>query len=166
MLPLKIKFKQMKNLIFMAILVVSNSLYSQRIDIAVIGNWMKTIDASDISDAGNDYAGAYTSNIDQTKMTIIPKNYGKTIIVSVHKQDIAWNDALTLEIRRTSDGTYIYTDINEGLIFQTITNNDTYFFNCTGPYVDVNLQYQIKGISVLLPVQSYSTQVMFTVMHP
>jgi hypothetical protein len=155
----------MKNLIFIAILAVSNSLYSQRVDIAVIGNWMKAIDASDISDAGNDYASAYTSNIDQTKITIIPKNYNKTNIVYIHKEDIAWNAALTLKIRRTSGGTYVYTNINDGLIFQTITNNDAYFFNCQGPYVDVNLQYQITGISVLLPVQSYSTTVMFTVLQ-
>lgn len=156
----------MKNLIFIAILAVSNSLYSQGIDIIVLGNWMKTIDASDIGDAGNDYASAYTSNIDQTKMTIIPKNYIKTIIVSVHKQDIAWNAALALKIRRASDGTNGNANIAGGQIFQTITDNDANFFTCNGPYVDVNLQYQITGISVLLPVQSYSTQVMFTVMHP
>lgn len=156
----------MKNLIFIFFLVISNSLYSQAINISVVGNWMKTINASDISEAGNDYPSSYASNIDQTKITINPKNLSKTIVVYVHKEDIAWNAALTIKIRRTANGTNGNINIAGGLIYQAITNNDANFFTCKGYHTFVPLQYEITGISVVLPVQSYSTLIMFTVMHP
>ncbi|NEW78904.1 MAG: hypothetical protein GZ086_05650 [Gelidibacter sp.] len=155
----------MKNLIFTAFLIISNTLFSQTIDITVIGSWMKTINASDISEAGNDYPAAYTSNTNQTIMTINPKNSSKLIYVFVKKTDIDWNNNLNLKIKRNSNGTNGNSSINGGIIFQTITNIDTNFFTCTGPFVNVPFQYEITGISVLLPVQNYSTTIMFTVMH-
>lgn len=156
----------MKNLIFICFLVISNSLFSQGVDVTVTGNWMKNIAASDISEAGNDYPSSYTSNNNQTVMTINPKNWRKTTYVSVGKSDIAWNAALTLKVRRTANGTNGNNNISGGLSFQTITNNyDTDFFNCSDYHTLIPLQYQITGISVLLPVQSYSTTIYYTVMQ-
>lgn len=164
----------MKNLIFIAFLAISMNLFGQGIDITVTGNWMKTIAASDISEAGNDYPTAYASNVNQTLLTINPKNYSKWIYVYVTRSDIAWHNNLTLKIRRTSNGTNGNTSINGGLIYQTITNalppssapsSVTPLFTCTGPFINIPLQYEITGISVVLPVQSYSTTIMYTVMH-
>lgn len=155
----------MKNLIFLAILTISSSLFSQNINITLSGNWMKTINASDISEAGNDYPSAYTSDINQTIMTIKPKNNNKLITVYVKRNDIVWHNNLNLKILRTSSGTNGNTNISGGSIFQTITNIDTNFFTCRGPFTSLPFQYEINGISVLLPVQSYSTTIMFTLMH-
>jgi hypothetical protein len=164
----------MKNLIFITFLVISNSLFSQGIDIIVTGGWMRNISPSDISEAGNDYPITYTSNTNQTLLTITPKNYNKTIYVYVTRSDIAWNTNLTLKIRRTSNGTNNNINIAEGLIYQTITNTSpplsapspvTPLFTCNGPFINIPLQYEITGISVLLPVQSYSTTIYYTVMH-
>lgn len=155
----------MKNLIFTAFLIISNTMFSQNINITVAGSWMETINASDISEAGNDYPAAYTSNANQTSMTITPVNNNKLIYVLVNKTDIAWHNNLNLKIKRTSNGTNGNTSINGGIIFQTITNINTNFFTCTGPFTNLPFQYEITGISVLLPVQNYSTTIMFTVMH-
>jgi len=62
----------MKNLFFIAFLVISNSLFGQGIDITVTGGWVNNISPSDISEAGNDYPTPYTSTINQTLLTIIP----------------------------------------------------------------------------------------------
>lgn len=160
----------MKNLIFITFFVISGSLFGQRVDVTVTGNWMKTIAPSDISEAGSDYPAAYASNENQTLLTIIPKNYGKKIYVYVHKEDNNWNTALTLKVKRTSNGTYANTNINDGLIYHTITDSSfasqiNLFFTCYGPFVEIPLQYEITGISVVLPVESYSTTIVYTVMQ-
>lgn len=165
----------MKNLIFIAFLFISSSMFGQGIDITATGGWMNNISPSDISEAGNDYPTAYTSNVNQTLLTIIPKNYNKLIYVYVTRSDIAWHNNLTLKIRRTSNGTNNNNTINGGLIYQTITNAQppssapspvTPLFICEGPFINLAIQYEITGISVLLPVQSYATTIIFTVMHP
>ncbi len=171
----KIQFKQMKNLIFIAFLAISASLYSQGIDITITGNWMKAISPSDISEAGNDYQTSFESNTNQTLLTINPKNWNKQIYVYVTRSDIAWHNNLTLKIKRTSNGTNNNNIINGGLLYQTITNTQppsnapstvTPLFTCEGPFINIPLQYEISGISLVLPVQSYSTTIIFTVMHP
>lgn len=165
----------MKNLFFIAFLVISGSLFGQGIDVTVTGGWVNNISPSDISDAGNDYPIAYTSNINQTLLTIIPKNYNKLIYVYVTRSDIVWHNNLTLKIRRTSNGTNNNNTINGGLLYQTITNAQppsnapsaiTPLFTCEGPFINLSFQYEITGISVVLPVQSYATTIYFTLMHP
>lgn len=127
----------MKNLIFICFLTIFSNLFSQGIDITVTGNWMKNIAASDISVAGNDYPSTYTSNTNQTVMTINPKNNNKTIYVYVSKVDIAWNAALNLKVKRTANGTNYNTDITGGSSFQTITSSYANFFYLYGlSYID------------------------------
>jgi len=154
----------MKNLIFIAFLAISNCLFSQDTQITVTGNWMKTINASDIGEAGNDYPTTYASNLNQTLLTLDSKNKKKLVNVYVHKEDNLWNEALTLKIRRTSNGTNSSAILYDGLIYQAITNNDVVFFYCEDSPTFVPLQYEITGISVVLPVQSYSTTIIYTVM--
>lgn len=156
----------MKNLILISFLAISINLFGQGINITVTGNWMKTIAASDISEAGNDYPTAYTSNTNQTLLTINPTNNKKQIIVYVKRSDIAWHTALTLKVKRTGSGTTPNSIIGGGLIYQAITNLDANFFTCEGYNTFVPLQYEITGISVVLPVQSYATTITYTVMHP
>jgi len=101
-------------------------------------------------------------------LTIIPKNYKKLIYVYVTRSDIAWHNNLTLKIRRTSNGTNNNNTINGGLLYQTITSAPspvTTLFTCEGPFINLSFQYEITGISVVLPVQSYATTIMYTVMH-
>lgn len=140
--------------------------FGQGIEFTVTGNWTKNIAASDINEAGNDYPTSYDSNINQTLLTINPKNWNKQINVLVKRNDIAWHNNLNLKVKRTSNGTNGNTNISGGLIYQTITNIDANFFICSGYHTFIPLQYEITGISVVLPVQNYSTEIMYTVIHP
>lgn len=156
----------MKNLtILIAFLAISNMAIGQGIELTVTGNWAKDIAASDINEAGNDYPTSYASNTNQTLLTINPKNWNKTIIVYVKRNDIVWNTNLNLKVKRTSNGTNGNANIGGGIDYQLITNFDANFFTCTGYHTFIPLQYEITGISVVLPVQSYSTEIMYTVIH-
>jgi hypothetical protein len=159
----------MKKLYLIINLLVVTVCYSQKIK--VTGNWNKKLKTSEISEAGNDYNPFYISKINQSKITITahPKSkyfdlYGR-FKVFVHKEDDEWNPTLILQLKRTSNGSKGNYNISSGMVFQTITNNSSFFFSSVGKQVKVPIQYKIIGISVLLPVKKYSTQIVYTVMN-
>ena len=170
----------MKNLIFITFLVFTNFLYSQKDKITVsglpileYGNWTKILSASDINGAGNDYNSSIFSALNQSLITVSPggasKNY-VNINVLVHREDFNWNSDLTLNVRRTDKGNNGNNIISGGINFQAILNTGyTVVFSCTGQHTDVPLQYEITGISVLLPVPDplnpYSTKIVYTLMN-
>lgn len=161
----------MKNLIFIVFFVISNCIYSQKDKMTLSGNWTKNLSASDINGAGNDYANSIVSATNQSLITVSPGGNGKDYVninVHVHREDIAWHNNLTLNARRSSGGNNSNNIISGGSSFQTITGNATnpsILFSCTGEHIFVPIQYEITGISVLLPVQTYSTTVVFTLMN-
>jgi len=149
----------MKNFTLIVFILISNVLFSQ--SVSVSGSWIKTISASDIKEAGNDYVGTYTSSTTQTKISISNGRRDKTI-VEVRKENnfSDWHPNLILQIKCT-DRDKLHRG---GENIQTITDNDVYFFTTKdGNRTDIPLQYSIYGISVLLPVKDYSTTIWFTV---
>lgn len=158
----------MKNLIFITFLVISNTMFSQGfINITVDGSsWMKTFAPSDISEAGNDYQTSFESNSNQTLLTINPNNRNRLVHVYVTRSNDNWHNDLIIKVKRTSSGTNMTNAIiNGGLFYHTISDLNTEFFTSEGYPTDVPLQYEITGISVVLPVQSYSTTITYTVMY-
>ena len=147
-------------------MIISNVLFSQSIKVETKKNieWFETIPVSDIIEAGNDYGGAdtgtYTSNRDQTEITIKSKKHNRTVVKIRKEYNGNWPQNLDLQIRRTDN---YNRDSNDGLIFQTITDVDNVFFYTTGNQKNVPIQYRIKGISVLLPVQDYIAIIIYTV---
>ncbi len=152
----------MKNFILIVFLIVSNWLFSQNVEIDVSGKWEKKIRASDITEAGNDYVGTYESDSDETEIEIKAKNKNKTITVLIRKEDDydEWHPNLQLQVRRTDNNN---NNSNGGTSYQTITDFDSVFFYTEGRDNKVPIQYRINGISVLLPVQEYTTTIIFTV---
>ena len=159
----------MKNLILIVFLVISNCLYSQKDKMTVSGNWTRDLSASDITGAGNDYASSIVSATNQSLITVSPGGNSKDYVninVLVLREDNGWDSNLTLKVKRSSGGTNGNNIISGGINFQTISNTSYItLFSCTGEHTFVPLQYEITGISVLLPVQTYSTTVVFTLMN-
>ncbi len=146
----------MKNFTLIVFILISNVLFSQ--SVSVSGSWTRTISASDIEESGKDYVGTYESIATQTKISISNGKNDKTR-VEVRKDD-DWPPNLILQIK--------HTDRNKvdsgGRNYQTITDNDAFFLTTKdGNQKDIPLQYSISGISVLLPVQDYTTTIIFTV---
>ena len=152
----------MKNFTLIVFILISNVLFSQSIKVETRRGWSKTISASDIKEAGNDYVGTYESSDKQTEITISDRDKDDETRVLVRKEYDSgdWHPDLILQIKRTDTNE---KDSSGGLLFQTITDMDAFFFNTEGKQEDVPLQYKISGISVLLPVQEYTTTIIFTV---
>lgn len=151
----------MKKLIFICFLAISNSFFGQgnnNFTVNVNSSWIKSILASDIIEAGNDYNLDYfTDDSDRTIVTISSNWQNKNFNVYISKNDDVWDPILDLQIRQVG--------IGQG--FVTIPDNiNSLYFSIKGSKKNImTLEYKIKGISVLLPVQPYTTTIVFTVLQ-
>lgn len=155
----------MKNLLFLFLAITVSAINAQKI--SVKGNWSKTLKVSDIENAGADYKEMYLSKKNQTKISVnpIPNNWYNRLYmpfkVYVQKEDYNWNPNLVLEVKVSSS---IHGN-NSGTHFQEITNYPTQFFNFHGRKKNIPIQYRIKGLSVTLPADNYSTEIIYTVLN-
>jgi len=159
----------MKNLIFICFLAISNCLFGQggpEVTINVEGSliWDKVFSGIDLTEAGNDYVGTYLSDINATYIKIAAANQTIDYKVVIHREDSAdWDTRLDLQIKRISISVNGSTG---GLTFTSIPANfDKDFYYTKGKNNTDKIQFQIKGISVLLPAKVYTTTVVFTVMN-
>lgn len=165
----------MKNLIFLTFLVISTTMFGQGfINITAAGSWMKTITPTDIIEAGNDYPSSFESNPNQTLLSIYPNNKNFQVYVYVTRSNDNWHDNLILKVKRNGSGTNTNTNISGELTYHLIPDAQSpagrpssvpSFFTCYDDFVNIPLQYEITGISVVLPVKSYSTTITYTVMY-
>ena len=86
--------------------------------------------------------------------------------VDVNKQDSFWNNSLTLWIRKTGDGVGVagsnISPIGTIPFFQ-LANMGQPFFSGVKNYVGIPVQYEIRGLSVLIPVSTYNITVVYTI---
>lgn len=110
------------------------------------GAWRVNL-TNEITEAGNDFIGTYTSESDQ--MTIDISGYGGTDWeVSVrYEPRFTWDNSIIIKARRTG-GTGI---ISGGTSYQVITQTDTYFFGGKSNKNNIPIQYELSNISVTLP---------------
>ena len=138
--------------------------------ITVTGSWNPAINTNVITEAGNDYASGYAieSAANQSSINLTLGGGFFNILfnswrVDVQRSDILWHSSLILETRRTSNGTGSFLgSIANGTAYQRVNTNSQSFFDGTGSYNNVNIQYRISGMSILTPVNTYSTSVIFT----
>ena len=159
----------MKNLIFICFLAISNCLFGQpAVTISVQGvvSWDKDFKDSNLNltEAGNDYVGTYESDPNATSINIDAANQTIDYRVVIHKVDFdVWPTSLDLQIK------WIKTNGNgsrNGLVsYTSILPTDQVFYETKGKSNTDKIQFQIKGISVLLPAKLYQTTVVFTVMQ-
>ncbi len=137
--------------------------------ISIVGTWSVNIASNTLSEAGTDYGGTVTSSPSQSFISLSGLAWLGSYSVSVRKTDVIWDSSLSLKVRRTGTGTFTgwSSSITGGETFITLTNVNQTFF--TGSNFintvrnNIPIQYEIGGISVLLPVRSYSTTVVYTV---
>ena len=146
----------MKTYILILTILLTSTCFGQKIKIKhKDGNkWVKTLSASDISQAGSDYNTFYESKTNQTEINISKNKKNKEIEVKIHKENINWNPKLKIRVRRT----------DTGQAYQNIFNNFPQPFIKTSGDQKIKIQYQISGLSVLIPVDNYSTEIIYTIM--
>lgn len=155
----------MKTFIYLLAFLFINFMYSQQIKVS--GKWSKTLDARQIKSAGYDYDSYYESKNNQTKISIspIPNSwYNRKYMplkVFVQKEDQNWHSSLNLELKvsSTSHGN------STGTQYQAVTNYSSIFFETIGSKKNIPIKYRISGLSVTLPADNYSVEIIYTVLN-
>jgi len=155
----------MKKIIIIILLLSTVVGFSQKIRLS--GSWTKTLKSSNITSAGDDYEQFYLSGTKQTRITITPipnSKYNRENMafkVFVNKEDVEWHSDLVIEAKLTSTNHGNYS----GTSFQAITNNSSFFFSTIGKQKNLPIQYKISGLSVTIPAEIYSTEIIYTVLN-
>ena len=149
--------------ILLLILLSAFSVKSQSLHI--IGSWSISVPSISISEAGNDYNTTLTSSLNQTSLDISVPVTNISWRVDVHKQDSFWNTSLILWVHKTGDGVGA---LGSSILpvgstpYQQVSNLEQLFFAGTKNHVNIPVQYEIQGLSVLIPSENYNTNVIYT----
>jgi hypothetical protein len=155
----------MKTILFSITFLLSGFCVKAQ-SINAIGSWSVSVPSNTISEAGNDYNMNLTSMSNQTILDINVPLTTTSWRVDVNKQDSFWNNSLTLWIRKTGDGVGVagssIAPIGTIPFFQ-LANMGQAFFSGVKNYVGIPIQYEIRGLSVLIPASTYNTTVVYTI---
>jgi hypothetical protein len=154
-------------------LLLSGGVVGQNFSVSGSG-YSFSLTSADITDAGLDFASTHTSLPNQSSAVVSGYPTGGFAFfiqcflfgscnyqVLVEKSDINWDPNLTVSVVRTGGN-----NVNGGLSFIPITNTPQLFYNGTGNSGVVNYQYRVEGVSVLIPADTYSTDIVFTFFEP
>ena len=174
----------LKTLLLGFFLFAKTLLNAQTINLAG-NNWNLTIPS--ITQAGMDYSGTYESSNNLVTISgFLPGSFlsllgSSTAKVSVHYVPNLWNNGLHLYAKRTGGNASVgglciacSATINDGLNYIEIPqgiDNTLFTIKFNGllglgnsvSYSNVNVQLKLSGVSVALPVDSYSATIVFTV---
>ena len=152
--------------IFFSIILLFSTIYLKAQSVNAIGSWSVSVPSNTITEAGNDYNMNLTSMTNQTMLDINIPLTTTSWRVDVNRQDSFWNNSLTLWIRKTGDGVgTVGSSISPiGTIpFFQLTNMGQPFFSGMKKYMSIPVQYEIRGLSVLIPASTYNTTVVYTI---
>lgn len=133
-----------------------------------ISFWSQTFSATsldDVEEAGSDLSSTLTSAVGVTRLDIAGIATSRNWKVTVSKQDISWPVSFQPSVRRDDDGTPCMgcigiTSVNGG--YQLISDIETDFMFGSGTVNDINLQFQVSGISLSVQAADYQTVIVFT----
>ncbi|WP_341227340.1 hypothetical protein [uncultured Arcticibacterium sp.] len=155
----------MKVSVFFTILLFSFVSNGQQINVK--SDWSETVSSNEISEAGLDYAGTLTSDAAQSSISFSGGKFLGFYFVSVSKEEIDWDSRLSVWIRRTGDGNGSpFATISGGTNYMELSDSEQTFYsgwNATGgTRRNVPVQYQMRGVSVVIPAKSYLLNVTYT----
>lgn len=163
--------------VFLSIfLILSLLIHSKGQTITATGGmWSNSIAANTITVAGNDYNQNVTSGVNQTFLDVFPSTtfLTRNWVVRINKVDSQWHNSLELYAKRTGDGqggvsiiiglNTILSSISGGSVYNPVTNISTEFFRGVLSHISIPIQYEIRGLSVLIPAGNYTTTVYYTI---
>lgn len=152
--------------VFLSIfLILSLLIHSKGQTITATGGmWSNSIVANTITVAGNDYNQNITSLPNHTLLEVNPS--AVNWVVRLNKVDGNWHNSLELFVMRTGGGNRngnAPSTVTGGNIYSIVQNSSLEFFRGTHRTFNIPIQYEIRGLSVLLPAGNYSTTVYYTI---
>lgn len=163
-------------------LLLNLAFLNTKAQLNVTGNdWIPTIDATAVSEAGTDYATDFSleSLVNQSEMdvtpllsSLLPPLFGWSVQASITSV-VDWHPDLELSVRRSGDGTgsailgvlggvLVSPSISGGETYQTLSVVPNTFFTGRAHYNDIPIQYKVSGMSVLIPTKTYTAEVLYT----
>lgn len=156
--------------LFIVFFLQLNLLAKGQIAISIIGNWNYSIPTNDISEAGSDFSGTYSSSSNAVTVDVFQQSWFANFFnynwrVDIRRSDVDWHSNLQLYTRRTGNGSpfFFNGNISGGTSYQQITNTNQLFFNGNRTRLDIPIQYEIRNVSVLIPAKTYETTIIYTV---
>lgn len=165
----------MKKIIITFCLVLSvAALTAQVLNVSVSGRANFNSSLYTINDAGEDFPSSVSDessvSISLSYIGFWDGIFGADVKwrVLVSKSDMNWPTNLLLTIARNGDGVKdaIWGSrplIYNGLAYQTISNNPTYFFSGRYGIRDIPLKLKLSGASLTMGAKQFDTSIMFTV---
>lgn len=153
--------------VFLLVMFISQVASAQTLSVS--GSWVVSVPASTITEAGSDYTQAISSSDNQSLISLVPgtnngQNKNGTWHMVISKEDGDWDSRLTILARRTGTGIPLASNnsITGGTSYMAISSSYSVFFSGRGAYNNIPIQYQVFGLSVLLPVKAYTTTIVYT----
>lgn len=188
------KIVSYKKLLFVIVFLITINGFTQTITVSG-SNWNintnSTPSFTQPTEAGNNYSGTYESPTNLITISgSIPGSLlnlltgGVASVVKVHYIPTNWNSNLKLFVKRSGGSASISglcllcgTSINGGTTYIEVPQSaPVQFFtiNFSGvlglgnniTFSNINVQLQIQGVSVTVPVDDYSTTIYFTIAAP
>lgn len=137
---------------------------AEAIDITAVGSWNLSITSADlVAEAGSDLKSDYESAADAISISISAtagaSDYWR---IDVKKVDTNWQGNLILYIKRTSNGTG--GSVSGGAAaYQEVTDSNTSFFSGSDDVNGVKAQLKLSGVSIQVPIDTYTTTVYYTI---
>ncbi|NND05994.1 MAG: hypothetical protein HKN87_06425 [Saprospiraceae bacterium] len=146
---------------------------SQNIEFSPFSNWHLKVNSEDIIAAGEDFAGIYETSANHMRIGVQvgAENYQNKMerrwVLEVERRNKGWHQDLVISTRRTGGGSgpRYGQAIEGGEIYREINRKPIRFFSCRGWRYDIPMQFELRGISVLLPVKTYSVELRFTIVE-
>jgi hypothetical protein len=139
----------------LATLVACNLAHAATITIT--GSWSLVIGAGNLTGGpGTNLTATYTSATNQVLMGVTT-----TLVnwrVDISRLDSLWHANLVLSIRRTGTGSGTGS-VTGGGSYQAITTTNQTFVTGSGNRAGIQLQERIGGVSVSIPVATYTTTI-------
>lgn len=151
--------KQIKYIgILIFVLAGTGQVWSQKIDVK--GDWEVESSCNDIQ-AGEDISSEATSDYDELEIYVNGNVNKSTWKIQVKKDDICWNSALEVWVRRTGSGNGS-GECWDGTSWQKVAYTNMDFFGGKRVMNKIPVQVQIRGMSVTIPAREYTTNLVFT----
>ena len=154
-----------KYLLFFVILL-PRFVYAQSVTINSGTTWsVPTLSAGTIiTKGGKNYETTESSDVSHTLLKVTALVAWTISVRQVVGAN--WDPALKVYVKRTGPGTGLAI-VSGGTAFQEVTATAQPFFtgllSLTGNRDNIPIQYQIQGLSVLLPAKTYSTTIQYTI---
>jgi hypothetical protein len=157
-----------KGILFCMAFLLGAAAFGQTVSIsngASGATWSVPTLSSTISKAGKNYEHVETSSPSHTLLKV-----SAVVIwsVSVHQSATSnWDPSLKLYVQRTGTGTGLAI-LSGGTSYIQLSSTSQQFFTglltlFSGNRDNIPIQYKIEGLSVMLPVKTYTTTVMYTI---